>query len=214
VTWVSNLAAYTQKEATGASYFMTNFYAKYNDYGYPGFTTVWTSNSSDRSKDLVKDKVDENGKSFYTDTLTYMNPTLGEYNNYGGFVFKSVIGNKFWADWLGLAGLTDPYIKSVKINKASGSVTLSEANKNLDRITDYFTVTPTSTVNGKFGLQFTPKINSLNPTVIKMFEFELANKAKIVHQWGHSQDINTDAPKIYWGDPNSIDNIQSARRSR
>jgi hypothetical protein len=163
----------------------------------------------------VKDKVDQNGKSFYTDTLTYMNPTLADYNTSTGFVFNSVVNN--WGDkvrWLGLAGLTDPYIKKVTIHKKSGKVELSEANKNLDRINDYFTVTPTSTVNGKFGLKFTPKVNSLNPTEFHMFEFELANKAKIVHQWGHSQDINTDAPKIYWGDPNSIDNIQSARRSR
>jgi hypothetical protein len=213
VTWVSNLAAYTQVEATGASYFMTNFYG--SSYGNPGFTKAWTSNSSDRSKDIVKDKVDQNGKSFYTDTLTYMNPTLADYNTSTGFVFNSVVNN--WGDkvrWLGLAGLTDPYIKKVTINKKSGKVELSEANKNLDRINDYFTVTPTSTVNGKFGLKFTPKVNSLNPTEFHMFEFELANKAKIVHQWGHSQDINTDAPKIYWGDPNSIDNINSARRSR
>ena len=215
VTWVSNLAAYTQVEATGASYFMTNFYG--SSYGNPGFTKAWTSNSSDRSKDIVKDKVDQNGKSFYTDTLNYMNPTLAGYNASTGFVFNSVVNN--WGDnvrWLGLAGLTDPYIKQVTINKKSGTVVLSEANKNLDRITDYFTVTPTSTItgNGKFGLKFTPKVNSLNPTEFHMFVFELANKAKIVHQWGHSQDINTDAPKIYWGDPNSIDNINSARRSR
>ena len=203
VTWVNDLAAYTQKEATGASYFMTNFIQ---------ITNNWTSKST-AADQLVKGKVDSKGRSYYTDTLAILNPNKNNYEYYDGFLFKNNKGRGYTAYWLALAGLADPYIKQVTIKPHSGSdVILNATSGNLDRINDYFTVSKTSDNNGKYGLKFVPKDNSLNPTDINMFIFELADGAQIVHQWGHSKSINGDCPKIYWGTPNSSENL--SRRTR
>ena len=203
VDWVSNLAAYPhysgdwQDEAIGASYFMTNF---------DMVSSLWTSKTNGANTDLVAWKVDKDGHSYYTDTLFINNPTL--YSN-GERVFDAKSGLSTW--WIGLADFKEVLIKEVKINKASGSVTLSEANNNLDRINDYFNVTKEISGN-RVGLKFSPKDNSLNPTQVKNFEFKFTTNATLVHQWAHTTPISGDSKVIYWGLPVSAQSL--SRRTR
>ena len=208
VDWVSGRAAYTQEEATGASYFMTEF---------DQITSIWTSKSKTAAalnKDKVKYKVDENGKSYYTDSLAILQPTVTDYGSYNGFLFKNNKGKGDFVNWVALAGLTDPIISEVVINKADGTTeTLNKKKGNLNRINDYFTITKTSGLNaGKYGLKFQPHTNALNPNDVKKLEIKLSSSAKIVHQWAHSQDISSSSFSIFWGDPNTSDNL--SRRTR
>jgi hypothetical protein len=188
VKWQSNLAAFTQKEAVGASYFMTNF---------KKFTNTWTS-------------VDANGRSYYKSELKILYPNKNWYENADGFMFSDGTTTAYW---LALANLADPYLKKVTIKPHSGADIVLEG-ATLNRINDYFTVEKASNENGYYGLKFSPKVNNagLNPTDINLFIFEFADDAKIVHQWGHSVSINGDCPKIYWGTPNSSENL--SRRTR
>ena len=200
VVWVSDLAVYPhngdtwQDEAIGASYFMTNFEQN---------TNIWTSKTGD-NKGLVAWKVDKDGHSYYTDSLTRLNPTINS-NGYNIFESKSGKSNR----WIGLADFKEVKIKEVKINKASGSVTLKDAT--IDRIKDYFNVTAELS-NGRLGLTFSPKDNSLNPTQIKNFEFKFTTSAKLVHQWAHTNNLSGDSQVIYWGLPLSAQSL--SRRTR
>ena len=199
--WKSGRAVYPhdggnwEDNATAASYFMTNF---------DQFTNKWTAVNA--------------GKSYYKIDLSVLQPRRNTYRSYwfSEATNKGVQGDiKYIA---ALADMDDPIIKEVEITKHDGTkVTLSAKNGNLDRVADYFKVTKFESsyyLNSSYGLRFTPKDNAqgLNPTDVKIFKITLSANATIVHQWGHTVSLSTASEPIYWGDPNSSDNL--SRRTR
>jgi hypothetical protein len=200
VSWKSDLAAFTNSGATGASYFKTNF----NQF------------TSEYEDDAAKNA------SYYTVKNLKVNPEEAT-NGWANIYKQGAQGPRQTMNFLKLVdvnlGSKQLEITEVKIYKPGSTTevekTLNKANNNLDRINDYFTVSK----NDNNGLDFKFKGDVFNPANLGMFEITLTSgavKGKLLHQWGHTaQEASaTSSIKVYYNRPNSDPNLHNARQAR
>ena len=203
VTWVSDKAALTvfsgDEKAFAASYFKTNF---------GQFTKNYTKG----------DALTTNGKSYYTDTLAVLNPTVDKNSLFT--VKEKEVSTSDTVKWLKIVDIADPFIASATLEQLKADGTLDKklplTQKQLE---EYFTITVLSTTTpatggaAQYGIKFTPKTSALDPTKIGQFVITLNSSAKLVHQWGHTTNVSAgNGVPIYYGKPYSTENL--SRRTR
>ena len=198
VSWTSDLAAFTTDQATAASYFKTNFDQ------FAGHTAV------------------NLGTSYYTVAGLKVYPEEAT-NGWANVYTEDGQQRRTTQNWLKLVnvdlGSKQLEITEVLIYKPGSTTevekTLNAANKNLDRINDYFTVTK----NQSNGLVFQFKGDVLNPANLGMFKITMKSgkvQGQLLHQWGHMTGMKdcTSTSTVYYNRPNSDPNLHNARQTR